>query len=156
MKKIQPSYIALFLIILLAGCDEHGDPQGDIVLNDAQTASVSMRGKWAQASDALLPFGTTPGVLDDLVIEFRIDDDYNPSKFSAVGAPYFFQGEEGTWSWADENQTLISLENILPVTSISITEEGHAIRLLFTYDGPSGGRTSKVGDYGITLRKIAP
>lgn len=156
MKKLQHLWFAFLVIILLAGCDEHGDPQGEIELNEKQKASVSMRGKWGQASDALLPFGTTPGILDDLIIEFRIDDDYNPSKFSAVGAPYFFLGENGTWAWSDETLTLISLDNILPVTSINIMEEGNAIRLSFTYDGPSGGRISKVGDYGITLRKIAP
>jgi hypothetical protein len=159
MKNFKPSYIALLFITLLAACDEHGDPQGNIVLDDAQKAAVSMRGKWGQASDALLPFGTTPGVLNDLIMVFRIDDDYHPSDFSTDGAPYFFQGEGGTWSWGDESLSLISLGNILPVTQITVMEEGHAIRLSFTYNGPSGGRTSntgKVGDYGITLRKIAP
>ena len=156
MKNLKNIYLAFVAAILLAGCDEHGDPQEMIDLNEKQTASVSMRGKWGQASDASLPFGTTPGVLDNLIIEFRTDDDYNPSKFSAVGAPYFFQGEEGTWSWADETLSLIALQNILPVTGIQIVEEGHAIRLSFTYQGPEGGRTSKVGEYGITLRKIAP
>ena len=156
MKKFKSSYIVFLVIILLAACEEHGEPQGKIELNDQQKASVSMRGKWGQASDASLPFGTTPGVLDDLIIDFRTDDDYNPSEFSAVGAPYFFQGEEGTWAWADETLTLISLENILPVTNIKVMDAGNAIRLSFTYDGPSGGRTSKIGDYGITLRKIAP
>lgn len=159
MKTIKLTYIAILSAALLAACDEHGDPQGNIVLDDVQKAAVSMRGKWGQASDALLPFGTTPGVLNDLVMEFRIDDNYHPSAFSANGAPYFFQGEDGMWSWADESHTLISLENILPVTQITVMEEGHAIRLSFTYNGPSGGRMSKsgkVGDYGITLRKIAP
>lgn len=156
MKNFKFLSIPLLVVMLLAGCDDHGDPQGKITLNDEQTESVSMRGKWGLASDALLPFGTTPGVLDDLVIDFRIDDNYYPSDFSAVGAPYFFEGENGKWSWSDETLTLISLENILPVTSIEVMEDGNAIRLSFTYDGPSGGRLSKVGDYGITLRKIAP
>lgn len=153
---MKHSCIALLVIILLAACDEHGDPQGDININESQKASISMRGKWGQASDASLPFGTTPGVLDDLIVEFRIDDDYHPSNFSAGGAPYFFEGEDGTWIWADESLTQISLSNILPVTDIEVMEEGNAIRLTFNYDGPSGGRTSKVGEYGITLRKIAP
>lgn len=156
MKRNKLVYIAVLGLLLLTGCDEHGDPQGRIDLSAEQLASVSMRGKWGLASDASLPFGTTPGVLDDLVIDFRIDDDYRPSQFSAVGAPYFFVGEDGTWSWADESLSVISLGNILPVTNISIMEEGHAIRLSFTYEGPAGGRTSKVGDYGVTLKKIAP
>jgi hypothetical protein len=156
MKKLQHFFFAFLTLIMSGACDEHGDPQGRIDLNEQQIASVSMRGKWGLASDASLPFGTTPGVLDDLTIEFRIDDDYNPGKFSAVGAPYFFMGEEGTWVWADDAQTTISLGNILPVTHVNIMKEGHAIRLTFTYEGPGGGRTSKVGDYGITLKKIAP
>ncbi len=156
MKKITLTLYLALAAMLLPGCDEHGDPQGKIELNDTQAASVSMRGRWAQASEASLPFGTTPGVLDELMLEFRIDDDYNPSDFSASGAPYFFQGEGGKWSWADDTRTTISLQNILPVTSIHVVEEGHAIRLTFTYDGPEGGRTGKVGEYGVTLRKIAP
>jgi hypothetical protein len=156
MKRIKHIYLGILAIALLATCNEHGDPQGKIDLNEDQTASVAMRGKWGQAHDASLPFGTTPGVLDELVLEFRIDDNYNPSDFSAAGAPYFFLGEDGTWSWADESLTVISLGNILPVTSINVMEEGHSIRLSFTYEGPEGGRTSKVGVYGITLSKIAP
>jgi hypothetical protein len=156
MTRIKQICIAIVAISFFFACDDHGDPQAEIDLNEEQVASVSMRGKWGQASDASLPFGTTPGVLNGLIVEFRIDDNYYPSKFSAVGAPYFFQGEEGTWSWADESLNAVSLENILPVTRINIMEEGHAIRLSFSYEGPSGGRTSKVGDYGVTLRKIAP
>jgi hypothetical protein len=156
MKTFQYLCAPVLVLMLLAGCDDHGDPQGDITLNEEQRASVSMRGKWGLASDALLPFGTTPGVLDGLVIDFRIDDDYYPSDFTAVGAPYFFEGENGKWSWADETLSVIALENILPVTRLDLMDEGNAIRLSFTYNGPSGGRTSKVGDYGITLRKIAP
>ena len=47
----------LVAIILLSGCDKHGDPQPPIDLTDMQKASVSMRGVWGQASDAVLPFG---------------------------------------------------------------------------------------------------
>ncbi len=153
MKTIQQLYPVILALVLFVGCDEHGDPQGKITLNEKQTAAVEMRGKWSQAADASLPFGTTPGVLDDLVLEFRIDDDYNPSAFVANGAPYFFQGEGGTWSWADESLTAIDLHNILPVTHIQVVDEGNEIRLTFTYEGPAGG---KVGEYGVTLRKIAP
>ncbi len=156
MKSIKSIYVAALALLLVVGCDEHGDPQGPINLNDAQTASVSMRGRWAQAFDASLPFGTTPGVLDNLMLEFRIDDDYKPSNFSASGAPYFFQGEGGKWSWGDDAHSVINLQNILPVTSINVVEEGHAIRLTFAYEEPEGGRTGKAGDYGVTLKKIAP
>lgn len=153
MKAMQQLFPTILALVLLGACDEHGDPQGRIELNDKQTASVEMRGRWGQAADASLPFGTTPGVLDDLVIEFRTDDNYNPSAFVATGAPYFFQGEGGTWSWADETLTTIDLNNILPVTRIHVVDEGNEIRLAFTYEGPAGG---KVGEYGVTLRKIAP
>jgi len=156
MKRISYLTIVLPFILLLAGCDEHGDPQADIQLNDTQKASVSMRGQWAQASEATLPFGTTPGILDDLVLTFRIDDSYNPSQFAADGAPYFFEGDNGSWSWTDDTHTAIVLNNIEPVTRIDIMKEGYAIRLSFTYSGPSGGRPKGVGDYGVTLKKIAP
>lgn len=156
MKKIQLVYILLFITALLSACDEHGDPQGDIVLNDAQKAAVSMRGKWSQASDVKLPFGTTPTVLDELVLDFRIDDDYTPSKFSAQGAPYFFDGEDGAWAWSGDSFEAVSLLNILPVTNIQVLKEGHSIRLSFAYNGPAGGRASGVGEYGVTLNKIAP
>jgi hypothetical protein len=153
MKNIFILCFVALSLTMLPGCDEHGDPQGKIVLDEAQTASVSMRGRWGQASDESLPFGTTPGVLNNLILEFRIDDDYKPSDFSATGAPYFFSGTGGKWSWADAERTSINLQNILPVTSISVMEQGYAIRLTFTYEGPEAG---KVGEYGVTLRKIAP
>lgn len=157
MKKIYfLRFIIPMAIMLLAACDDHGDPQADIKLNETQKATVSMRGIWSQASDPSLPFGTTPGVLDDLVLNFRIDDDYNPSNFSADGAPYFFQGEEGSWAWEDDEHSIIALSNILPVTRIDVMDEGNAIRLTFTYNGPPEGRTKVVGDYGVTLKKIAP
>ncbi len=155
--------LLLFYIIILsqigflAGCDEHGDPQGDIPLNDQQKATVSMRGVWAQASDVSLPTGTTEGVLDNLILEFRIDDNYNPSTFSASGADYLFSAADGLWNWEDATTTTkIELENVTPISQITVLKETGTIRVSFDYAGEQGGRYAGVGEYGVTLRKIEP
>ncbi|HTF20349.1 MAG TPA: hypothetical protein VK658_19895 [Chryseolinea sp.] len=158
MKKIHYLLMVAALTVLSGACDDHGDPQGDIPTTDTQKASIFMRGSWGSAFDASLPFGTTPGVLDDLSLDFRIDDDYYPSDFTASGAPYFFAGTDGTWSWSDETLTLVALQNILPITSITVLDEGNTIRLSFSYEPPDdgGGRTAGTGEYGVSLRKISP
>lgn len=158
MKRIYYLLTIATLFVLAVGCDDHGDPQGNIATTDKQKASIFMRGTWGSAFDTSLPFGTTQGILDDLTITFRIDDNYSPSDFSAAGAPYFFEGTGGTWAWADETLTLISLQNIMPITSISVLDQGNTIRLSFTYTAPDdgGGRAEGTGEYGVSLRKIAP
>ncbi len=159
MKKII--YISLGLLLstmfVFTACDEKGDPPGPIELNDEQTASVSMRGKWGLASDAVLPFGTTEGVLNDLILEFRISDDYYPSDFTSTGADYFFGGsEDGAWNWDNSEFTDITLTNISPVGNIHVMKEGSQIRVVFMYEGEEGGRSSGLGEYAVTLQKIAP
>ena len=155
-------YISFVLILVgfqiaFTSCDEKGDPQGPIDLNDEQSASVSMRGKWGQASNPILPFGTTEGVLDDLILEFRIGDDYYPTNFSAIGADYFFAADgEGSWSWDNDNFTLIALSNVAPIASIQVIKEESEIRVTFMYQGDGGGRVSGLGEYSVTLKKIAP
>ncbi|MEJ0034230.1 MAG: hypothetical protein WDO15_29595 [Bacteroidota bacterium] len=59
------------LLLLQFGCDDHGDPQGPVEVNEIQKAAISMRGKWGSAFDVSLPFGTTQGVLNDLTMDFR-------------------------------------------------------------------------------------
>ncbi|MCG8307940.1 MAG: hypothetical protein MI975_11160 [Cytophagales bacterium] len=160
MESIRLIIKGLVLLIFLYGissCDEKGDPQGPINLNDEQTASVSMRGKWGQASDPDLPFGTTEGVLDDLILEFRITDDYYPSDFSASGADYFFStGNEGSWNWEGDKFEIVTLANVVPITVIQVVKEASEIRVTFIYEGDEGGRTSGTGEYSVTLKKIAP
>ncbi len=160
MKSMRVIINYLSLVIFLQGiisCDEKGDPQGPIDLNDEQTASVSMRGKWGQASNADLPFGTTEGVLDDLILDFRINDEYYPSDFSAIGADYFFNADsEGSWNWEGTEFNLISLANVIPISSIQVLKEASEIQVTFLYDGESGGRVSGIGEYSVTLKKIAP
>lgn len=158
MKSTKILYWLLILTNLhfLTGCDEHGDPQEDIILNDQQKATVSMRGVWGQPSEALLPEGTTEGVLDSLLLEFRIDDSYNPSSFSATGAGYFFSAEDGLWNWESESTTNIELVNVSPITHIEVMKEASTIRVTFNYEPPQGGRLSGAGVYGVTLNKIAP
>lgn len=157
LLKYIPLLTTLVVLFIFAGCDKHGDPQGPIALDDMQKASVSMRGVWGLASDALLPFGTTEGVLDKVIMEFRIDDDYHPSTFTAKNADYFFGSEEdGEWTWADDSLEQISLVNVSPITSITVMKEASQIRVTFYYDGPSGGRVGGIGEYSVTLNKIAP
>lgn len=158
MKSIYHLFVSAAFLVLFTSCDEHGDPQGDVPTTDKQKASIFMRGTWASAFDASLPFGTTPGVLDNLSMDFRIDDDYHPSDFTATGAPYFFDGTDGTWSWSDGSLSLVTLHNILPITSITVMDEGNTIRLSFSYTPPDepGGRTQGTGEYGVSLRKISP
>lgn len=140
----------------ITGCDEHGDPQQDILLSDQQKATVSMRGVWGQPSDALLPPSTTEGVLDSLLLEFRIDDSYSPSTFSASGANYFFSAQDGVWDWEGESTSNIALVNVSPITLIEVMKEAATIRVTFHYEPPQGGRHSGAGVYGVTLNKIAP
>lgn len=158
MKSTKILYWLLIFTNLhfLTACDEHGDPQADIPLTDQQKATVSMRGVWAQPSEALLPPGTTEGVLDSLLLEFRIDDNYNPSTFSATGASYFFSADNGLWNWEGESASRIELVNVTPITRIEVMKEAATIRVTFNYEPPQGGRLSGAGVYGVTLNKIAP
>ncbi len=158
MKSIKIFFWLLIFvnILFLSGCDEHGDPQADIPLNEQEKATVSMRGVWGQPSDALLPPGTTEGVLDSLLLEFRIDDTYNPSTFSATGAGYFFSTNDGLWNWMEASTSQIELVNVTPITQIEVMKEAATIRVTFNYEPPSGGRLSGAGVYGVTLNKIAP
>lgn len=154
--KIRYGLLIIAHFLFLLACDEHGDPQEDILLNDQQKATVSMRGVWGQPSDALLPEGTTEGVLDSLLLEFRIDDSYNPSSFSASGAGYFFSADDGLWNWESASTTNIELVNVSPITTIEVMKEASTIRVTFNYEPPQGGRLSGAGVYGVTLNKIAP
>lgn len=157
LRFISYTMILVGFMMAFMSCDEKGDPQGPIELNDEQTASVEMRGKWGQASDPDLPFGTTEGVLDDLIIDFRIGDTYLPSDFSASGADYFFGNDgTGTWSWEDGDFTIISLANVSPITMIQVIKAASEIRVTFIYEGDDGGRVSGLGEYSVTLKKIAP
>ena len=160
MKILKYISFVLFFIgcqIAFISCDEKGDPQGPVDLNDEQSSSVSMRGKWGQASGPVLPFGTTEGVLDELIMDFRIGDDYYPTDFSAIGADYFFATDgEGTWDWDNDELTLIALTNVAPIVSIQVIKEGSEIRVTFIYEGDGGGRISGLGEYSVTLKKIAP
>ncbi len=160
MKTINSLVIALLLMTaaMVSSCDESGDPQADIELSESQTASVSMRGKWGQASDPLLPFGTTETVLDDFVMAFTITDDYNPMGFTASGADYFFGATEeaGLWNWEDQEFKNIKLTNISPISNIQVLKEASEIRVSFIYNGEDGGRAFGVGEYAVTLKKIAP
>lgn len=155
MKNIvKNSIIYILLVLLLVGCSE--DDTSNILeinLDEQQKAAVSLRGSWGIASDVQLPFGTTPGVLNDLLIEFRIDNDYQPHSFSASGADYFFNVSDGNWSWVEASTTEIVLSNVQPITQIEVIKEAVSIRLTFNYPG---GKVNGAGEYGCTLTKIAP
>ncbi|UZR97327.1 hypothetical protein [Chondrinema litorale] len=154
LKFILKSLLSIAIISLLIGCDE--DKSSDILqieLDEQQAAAIGIRGKWGQVSDVELPFGTTPTVLDDLVVEFRIDNDYRPSTFTVDGAEYFFDAEDATWSWEEGSSENIVLSNVTPITSINVLKDESKIRLVFTY---SNGRVTGLGEYGCTLTKIAP
>ncbi|WP_157637954.1 hypothetical protein [Flexithrix dorotheae] len=153
MKRLK-LFFFLITMGMLIGCDE--DNSGnilDIELTAQQEAAVSLRGKWSSPSDISLPFGTTPTVLNDLLVEFRIDNDYNPGTFSVEGADYFFKTEDAFWSWEEGSSEDVVLSNVSPVTKIKVMKEGVKIRLTFNY---SNGRVTGVGEYGVTLNKISP
>ena len=158
MKYIHILFPFLLLIHLsiLTGCDEHGDPQAEIILNDQQKAAVSMRGIWGQPSQVTLPEGTTEGVLDSLLLEFRISDEYTPSTFAANGANYFFSADNGLWNWVGESSTYIALSNVKPITQIEVMKEASTIRVTFIYESTDGARVSGIGEYGVTLKKMGP
>ncbi|WPP50839.1 hypothetical protein [Catalinimonas niigatensis] len=149
-------WLLLIYLVMMTGCDEHGDPQAEINLNDQQKAAVSMRGTWGQPSQVTLPEGTTEGVLDSLLLEFRISDAYAPSTFNAAGAGYFFSADNGLWNWVGESNTNIALSNVTPITQIEVIKEASTIRITFTYEGTEGARTSGLGAYGVTLKKTGP
>lgn len=164
MKKLNLIYISIMLVFMsgLTSCEEEpiAGPV-ELTLTDSQLAAVSMRGTWGQASDVTLPPGTTEGVLDKLSLKFSITDDYEPDSFEGVGEiamEYLFKPGTGKWKWADGSITQIELIGVSPVTLIEIKDEGQSIRLSFTYngDGDDGGRVSAVGQYGVTLSKVAP
>lgn len=164
MKKLNLIYISIMLVFIsgLAGCGEDGVPGPvEISLTDSQLAAVSMRGTWGQASEVTLPPGTTEGVLDKLSLKFSITDEYEPDAFEGVGEiamDYLFKPGSGKWKWVDGSITQIQLIGVSPVTLIDIKDEGQSIRLSFTYNGEEGdgGRVSAVGQYGVTLKKVAP
>lgn len=156
MKKLFLTlkvWIGISLLVLISCEEENTAPVFDIDLDDQQAAAVSLRGTWGIPSDISLPFGTTPTVLNDLLLEFRIDDNYQPSTFTATGAEYFFSTQEATWSWEEGSTEDVVLNNVEPVTRIKVMKEGVNIRLAFEY---SNGRKSGVGQYGCTLTKISP
>ena len=154
LKFILKSLISIAIISFLMGCEE--DKSSDILqleLDEQQEAAIALRGRWGQASEIVLPFGTTTTVLDDLIVEFRIDNDYRPSTFSAEGAEYFFEAVDATWSWEEGSSENIVLTSVSPVTTINVLKEESKIRLVFIY---SNGRVSGSGEYGCTLSKISP
>ncbi len=164
MNKIKIIYFAIMIVCIsgLTSCEEEkiGGPE-DLKLTESQLAAVSMRGTWGQASDVTLPPGTTEGVLDKLLLRFTITDDYEPADFEGMGEvamEYLFKPGKGQWKWAAGSTSNIDLIGVQPVSSIQITEQGQTIRLTFTYSGDQGdgGRVSGVGEYGVTLKKIAP
>lgn len=163
MKNIKIIFQLIMLVGItgLAGCGEDvDDGKIEVTLVDSQLAAVAMRGSWGQASNAVLPAGTTEGVLDKLSLRFTITDDYAPDAFEASGEvamDYLFKPGSGTWKWVDGSTTQIELVGVSPVTLINVAEDGQSFRLSFTYNGDSeGGRSSGIGEYSVTLNKIAP
>ncbi|CAN5280369.1 hypothetical protein BH23BAC1_BH23BAC1_09760 [soil metagenome] len=156
MKK-NLIYLSIIFITLISGCKDNDDTPVDINLNDQQKAAVSLRGRWGIPEDISMPAGTTPTVLDDLVLVFRITDQYTPSDFRAEGAEYFFATTPTSkWEWTDNTINSVKLLNTLPTGSVSVIKEGSKIRLTFTYIGEEGGRMGGVGEYSVTLTKVQP
>lgn len=161
MKKLKIISILVMLVFIsgLSACEEDVD-NGEIELSltESQLAAVVMRGTWGQASNITLPPGTTENALDKLLMKFTITDDYEPDKFEAASeaaTDFLFKPGTGTWKWAS-GTTDIELVGVSPVTMIKVEEDGQSFRLTFTYNGEDGGRVSGVGEYGVTLTKIAP
>ncbi len=150
-------FLSIIFTFLLAGCNKDDDSIDEINLNEQQKAAVSLRGVWAIPEDVSMPVGTTANVLDNLVLTFKISDQYTPGEFKAEGADYFFATTPSSkWQWVDEGRNYVNLLDTQPTASISILQEGAKIRLVFLYTGGSGGKMAGIGEYGVTLTKVQP
>lgn len=154
MKSLRYLTTAV-LILSLAGYSackkKNPGPKGP---TEQQQQAQKLAGTWNTSSVDASPTGVDPSLINTLTMTFNVDNENNPTSFSASNAPeYFSTLSSSAWSFSGTSTTVINLSNVTPVTSFDITDlSGTTLKIHFTFVTPQ--RTQKLdGDYNLTLTK---
>ncbi len=155
MKSLR-YFLTMIMIISLVGIMSCGKkPNSGPSLTDQQKQAQLLEGTWTADSVVSVPNGIDPSVVSSLALTFNVDNSYNPTSFSASGAPDFFVTQSSsTWSWSSTSTTVIGLANTTPVTSLQINSLSNgSLKLTFTYTSTSQRVQKLDGNYQITFSK---
>jgi hypothetical protein len=154
MKSIRNFLIITIVSFSLLSCGEDNDPQ----LTEQQEMAMALDGTWSHAETTAFPQIGDPEALNDLVITFGVEDNYDPANFEAAGAPFFFE-TSGNSQWAFANATtteFIQFTNSGTIETVKITlnDTEDVLTMEFAHPGDQGAKIkSLTGDYLIKLNK---
>jgi hypothetical protein len=158
------SSLGMFVILILAvlascgGGDDNPTPTPD-PLTAQQERAQAMAGTWNSSEVRTVPDDIEDAArqeLEALSFTFNVNQDQNPTTFSASGAPtYFNTGSGASWAWADATTVEdVNLSAVSPVSSFTIDEfTATSMTISFTFEGPSTSRLEGLGTYTIVLAK---
>lgn len=150
--KIQFGCLCIFLIPFLMNC-KGDDPTP---LTNQQQAAKELSFTWASAQVLSSPVPSADGTLENLRLTFTTTQDFEPSTFSASGAPDFFlTNTNSIWSWEGTSSAInILLLNVSPVQAFTVDElSATSLTIRFSLDGPVEGRTKGIGEYQVKLTR---
>jgi hypothetical protein len=152
MKYIKSFTSITLVVVTLVNC-KNDDPAP---LNEQQQAAKKLSVTWSSAEVLSSPVSGADGALEDLTLTFSVTGNFQPSSFSASGAPEFFLTDaNSTWSWESTGAaTRVLLLNVSPVQEFTIEELTETtLAISFPFSGPVGGRISGVGEYQVRLTR---
>jgi hypothetical protein len=154
MKIVRYIFFSLVIISFVTIFACNGDKNGPEE-TEQQKQAKKLEGTWTTTAVVSKPADVPESEVSDLVFSFAIDSDSNPTTFSASGTSagnYFVTQSTSTWSFAGGSITNVSLSNVNPVTSFTISGEvTTTMTINFTLT------TARVavldGDYTLTMTK---
>lgn len=151
--------VALVALASCGGGDDNPNPTPDPTLTAQQERAQAMAGTWTSSEVRTVPDDTEDAArqeLDALTLTFGVDQDQNPTTFSASGAPtYFNAGSGASWAWADATTVEnVNLSTVSPVSSFTIDAfSATSMTVSFNFEGPSTSRVEGLGNYTVVLTK---
>ncbi|HEX7016539.1 MAG TPA: hypothetical protein VF191_13600 [Cyclobacteriaceae bacterium] len=149
--SVSITLIALAAMILV-NC-KNDDPAP---LDEQQQAAKKLSVAWGAAEVLSSPVAGADGTLENLTLTFATTESFQPTTFSASGAPDFFlTSANSSWSWeTSASATHVLLLNVSPVHEFTIEELTETmLTISFSFDGPIGGRIKGIGEYQVRLTR---
>ncbi len=138
-------------MVLMASCG--GDGDGD--LTEQQKQAQLLAGTWTHQTTSQSPPGVSPDILDQLILTFNVDGNYNATSFSSSGAPDFFiTSGTSKWAFSGTSTTSLILTDVSPVTDLTINSlTANALTVSFTFVSGGARVASLEGNYRVDLTK---
>ncbi len=110
--------VLLFSAILFVSCEEQTIYEGNF--DEQQISAKSLNGTWESPKDVKTPDNVPKSIISKLRIVFTVDENGMPNEFFSEGANDVFKTASGTWSFINNDVTMISLIGIEPIKEFEI------------------------------------